>query len=106
METDLVAHVARYHRRSGPKPSHVEYVALRREQRVVVNKLAAILRVADAMSRGRPYPARSLRLEREGDDLIIHVPGATDLILEKRALAIKGDLFEDIYGMRVRLEEA
>lgn len=106
VETDLVAHVARYHRRSGPKPSHVEYVALRREQRVVVNKLAAILRVADAMSRGRPYPARSLRLEREGDDLIIHVPGATDLILEKRALAIKGDLFADIYGMRVRLEEA
>jgi hypothetical protein len=29
-----------------------------------------------------------------------------DLLMEQRAIAAKGDLFEDIYGMRVRLEEA
>jgi len=104
-EIEIVAQVARYHRRSAPKPSHVEYVSLPRETRVVINKLAAILRVADALSRGRLYPGRDLRLERQGDDLIIYVPGASDLTLEKRAMAMKGDLFEDIYGMRIRLEE-
>ncbi len=51
-EITLVAHVARYHRRSGPKPSHLEYMALPREARVTVNKLAALLRVADALARG------------------------------------------------------
>ena len=30
-EIAMVAQVARYHRRSGPKPSHAEYVALPRE---------------------------------------------------------------------------
>ena len=83
----------------------MEYVSLPRETRVVINKLAAMLRVADALSRGRLYQGRDLRLERQGDDLIIYVPGASDLTLEKRAMAIKGDLFEDIYGMRIRLEE-
>ena len=41
-EIAVVAQVARYHRRSGPKPSHTEYVALPREARVTVNKLAAL----------------------------------------------------------------
>ena len=66
----MVAHVARYHRRSGPKPSHLEYMALPRETRVVVNKLAAILRVADALARGHGRQLPRLRFERQGDELV------------------------------------
>ena len=40
-EITIVAHVARYHRRGVPKPSHVEYMMLPRKTRVVINKLAA-----------------------------------------------------------------
>lgn len=105
-EIRIVAHVARYHRRSSPKPSHLEYTALPRQTRVVVNKLAAILRVADAMARGHILQVRDLQFERAGDDLVVYVHGVTDLMMEQRAIAAKGDLFEDIYGMRVRLEEA
>ncbi len=105
-ETQLVAHIARYHRRSAPKPSHSEYMALPRESRVVVNKLAAILRVADALSRTTlPHPDL-LRMERCGDDLIIFVSEPADLLLEERVLAEKAGLFEDIYGIRIRVEEA
>ena len=46
------------------------------------------------------------RFERQDDELIIVVPGVKNLILERKAIAGKGDLFEDIYGMRIRLEEA
>jgi len=105
-EIVLVAHIARYHRRSVPKQSHLEYVALPRETRVVINKLAALLRLADALARGRARHVRDLRLERQGDELIAYIPGATNLLLEQRAIAAKGDLFEDVYGLKVRLEEA
>jgi len=105
-EVEIVAHIARYHRRSSPKLSHLDYMSLPRESRVAVNKLAAILRVADALSRGEPKQAGTLRLARQGDELIIHVPSEGDLILEQRAIAAKGELFEDIYGMKIRLEEA
>jgi exopolyphosphatase/guanosine-5'-triphosphate,3'-diphosphate pyrophosphatase len=102
----IVAHVARYHRRSSPKPSHLEYVALPRESRIVVNKLAAILRVADALTRTRGRKPQNPRFERRGDEFVVSLPGSTDLLLERRSLALKGDMFEDIYGMRLRLEGA
>jgi len=73
---------------------------------VVVNKLAALLRVADALARSRGRKLPPLRFERGGDEFIIYVPGASDLILERRSLAVKGDMFEDTYGMTLRLEEA
>ena len=103
-EIAVVAHVARYHRRSGPKSSHLEYMSLPRETRVTVNKLAALLRVADALARGHIRQARDIHFERQGDDLIVCIPGVADLLLEERAVAAKADLFEDIYGMKVRLE--
>ncbi len=105
-EMEIVALVARYHRRAPPKPSHVEYIALPREKRMVVSKLAAVLRVADSLDRGHAQQVRDLHVERRSDELVIHVHGVTDLTLERRAMAQKADLFEDIYGMTVRLEEA
>jgi exopolyphosphatase/guanosine-5'-triphosphate,3'-diphosphate pyrophosphatase len=106
LEITLVAEIARYHRRSTPRSSHPIYMALPREQRVVVNKLAGILRVADALIRGNLRRAHEIRFERRGDDLIVSLPRGSDLLLEEHALSAKGDLFEEIFGMKIRLEEA
>lgn len=103
-DINLVAHVARYHRRSSPKTAHAEYMALPRPARVTVSKLAALLRVADAVARGRVRRMDQVRLQRKADELILYVPASGDLILEQRALASKADLFEDIFGMKIRLE--
>jgi exopolyphosphatase/guanosine-5'-triphosphate,3'-diphosphate pyrophosphatase len=105
-EQEIVALVARYHRRGLPQPTHPEYVAMDREKRVVVNKLAAILRVADALDRWHGQQVRDFHVERRADELVIHVHGVPDLTLERRAMPRKADLFEEIYGMTVRLEEA
>ncbi len=104
-EKEIVANTARYHRRSMPKKSHLPYVTLSRENRVIVSKLAAILRVADALDRGHCRHVSDLTVERSNDEFILHIPGATDLALERRALERKADLFEDIFGLKVRLEE-
>ena len=104
-EITMVSQIARYHRRSVPRPSHLSYMALSRESRVVVNKLAALLRVADAMIRGHRRRAADIQFQRQGDELIVSLPSGGDLLLEERALETKGDLFEDIYGVKLRLEE-
>jgi exopolyphosphatase/guanosine-5'-triphosphate,3'-diphosphate pyrophosphatase len=101
----IAAAVARYHRRSTPKSTHPEYMQLAREQRMVVSKLAALLRVADALDRGHWQQVCRFRVERRDQDFVVCVKGAGDLTLERRALVDKGDLFEDIFGLRVRLEE-
>jgi len=105
-EITLVSQIARYHRRSVPQSSHPNYMALSRESRVVVSKLAAILRVADALVRGHSRTTPELRMERQGDEMVLSLSGAEDVLLEERAIESKGDLFEDIYGMKIRLEPA
>ncbi len=103
-ELGIVALVARYHRRSGPKSSHPEYMALPRDRRMIVNKLAALLRVADALDRGHEERVKDFTAEVAGQELIVTVPAA-EMILEQRALERKADLFEEAYGLKVRIVE-
>ena len=104
-ELILVSQIARYHRRSIPRSSHPVYMALSRESRVIVNKLAALVRVADAVIRGHRRRASDIHFQRRGDELIVSLPSGRDMLLEERALESKGDLFEDIFGVKIRLEE-
>ena len=60
-ERELVALVARYHRRSHPKRTHPGFEQLTREDRDVVLRLAAILRLADALD--REHQAKMARIE-------------------------------------------
>jgi exopolyphosphatase / guanosine-5'-triphosphate,3'-diphosphate pyrophosphatase len=101
----LVALVARYHRRATPKPVHEEYAGLDREGRLVVAKLAAILRVADALDRSHSQRISVLECRKEKDRFVITVSGADDLTLEQLALQNKGDMFEEVYGMSVIIEK-
>lgn len=102
----IVACIARYHRGADPKGSHPVYGEHSRETRDIIEKLAAILRVADALDRGHAQQVRDVRFEKDPNELIIYVAGLPDLILERRALAVKADLFEDVYGLKVRLEQS
>ncbi|MBW3539914.1 MAG: Ppx/GppA family phosphatase [Planctomycetes bacterium] len=99
----LVGLVARYHRRSSPKPVHAGYTALDRDRRIAVSKLAAMLRVADALDRSRSQRVREIHINRENGRLVIAIPRVDDLSLEQLALKQKGTLFEEIFGMSVLL---
>lgn len=98
-----VALIARYHRRATPRPYHEIYTLLDRDSRIAVTKLAAILRVADALDRGHMQQVRDLVLSREQGQLVITVGDVPDLTLERLAMKEKADMFEDVYGMEVVL---
>src|SRR6267142_1813027 len=51
MDLEIVANVARYHRKGTPQSDHPAYAALPRSARLTVNRLSAILRVADALDK-------------------------------------------------------
>src|SRR5262249_60638949 len=50
-EIEVVASVARYHKGNGPKASHENWKRLDPYLRPVVEKLAALLRIADGLDR-------------------------------------------------------
>ena len=50
-EIELIAQVARYHRKSAPKPKHEAFAALDEDDQTIVRTLAGILRVAIGLDR-------------------------------------------------------
>ncbi len=101
----LVALTARYHRKSSPKPLHSDFARLDRDRRIAVAKMAAILRVADALDAAHSQRFQEMRIEKEGGRLVITIPQVDDLSLEQLALKQTGTLFEETFGVPVTLRK-
>ncbi|MEM7457462.1 MAG: exopolyphosphatase [Planctomycetota bacterium] len=102
-DLELVALVARYHRRATPQPSHDGYSRLSRKDRVAVSKLAAILRVAKALNQSAELNVDEVNCRVHGDRVIIDCAGLSDVSVERAELKQNGRFFEDIYGKRIQL---
>ena len=99
----LIALTARYHRKALPRMDHELYGTLDRSDRVVVNKLAAILRIADTLDSARALHGAKFDVKLDDDKLVIAVNTDKDLDLEKHALEEESQMFERVYGMKVLL---
>ncbi|TVR53249.1 MAG: Ppx/GppA family phosphatase [Gemmatimonadales bacterium] len=100
-ENQIVANIARYHRKGHPQPHHVEYMALPPEARVRVDQLASLLRLADALDRQHLQLVEDVEIEIRGLELHLTLRGKGDLLLERWAVSRKRSLFEETYGLRV-----
>jgi len=94
----LVSLIVRYHRKATPSTSHRSYMMLSRENRLVVQQLSAVLRVADALDRAHQQRI-NFSLTIDDKHLIIHSQNHRDTALEQDSLLSKGNLFEQIYGI-------
>jgi exopolyphosphatase/guanosine-5'-triphosphate,3'-diphosphate pyrophosphatase len=72
---------------------------------MIVFKLAAILRIADALDRSHSQRIRSFQLRPEGNRLYIFTPGVDDTTVEQIAINSKCDLFREIYGYEIILSK-
>jgi exopolyphosphatase/guanosine-5'-triphosphate,3'-diphosphate pyrophosphatase len=100
----LIANVARYHRKSIPKPSHREFYELTPKQRQIILKLAAILRLAEALDREHANRVKKIRVGRSGNRFRIFLEGDGDMLLEKWALSHGCQLFEKIFKKKVQIQ--
>ena len=102
----VVANIARYHRRACPSKSHLPYMALDREARIDVNKLSAILRVANALDADHLQKVKDIRLLTEDGDWVLEVEGAGDLTMERMASLARADYLTEVFGRKVAFREA
>jgi exopolyphosphatase/guanosine-5'-triphosphate,3'-diphosphate pyrophosphatase len=105
-ETAVVANVARYHRRATPQNSHVEYMQLDRADRLVVNKLAAILRVANALDAEHLRKVGDVHLVRGDTGWILELKGSGDVTMEQMAATARSDMFVEVFGRRLVIRPA
>lgn len=102
----VVSNVARYHRRGLPQRSHLPYIALDRPDRMIVNKLAAILRLANALDAEHLGKVHDVRLRRDEDDWILDLEGTGDLTMERMATQARADMFAEVFGRHLLVRGA
>jgi len=73
---------------------------------MVVSKLAAILRVANALDKDHLQNVVELKISREGDQIVVSGQNVSDLAMGRLALVSRSDFFTEIFGKRVVLREA
>jgi exopolyphosphatase/guanosine-5'-triphosphate,3'-diphosphate pyrophosphatase len=106
-EIELIAQIARYHRKSEPKASHPQFAALDRDEQSLVRTLAAILRVAIGLDRCHDHRVAAVRVEVRERKVVVHVTAnAADIALELYAANERKDLLEAVLGRRVELMPA
>src|SRR5215831_1453531 len=105
LQMDMVANVARYHRKSPPKLQHKPYEDLAPKQRIIISQLAAILRLADALDHEHASTVESVEVEYKRPRFVFRLKGKGDMLLEKWALVNKRDLFESVFEGTVVVED-
>lgn len=97
-EVAMLAAVVRHHRRGEPKDTEPFLAAVPGPRRSHVRKLAAILRVADGLDRGRTGVVSDVKV-RLGEDLVLlRVSAAGDPELSLWGVRRRRELFEKIFG--------
>lgn len=97
----IVSNIVRYHVDLHPTTKHKSFQNLPPKYRLVVSKLAAILRVADALDEEHTGHVKKLHIDYRKSDLLIRLEGKGDLLLEKWAVRRKSNLFENVFDTRV-----
>ncbi len=103
-EKMLVALIARYHRKSSPKVSHPEFTRLPTRLRMVVMKLAAILRLAEALDYERRQIIEEIRLNQQGNEIKMQVITQAPLWGERYSFEEKKKMFEELFGVKTTLD--
>jgi exopolyphosphatase/guanosine-5'-triphosphate,3'-diphosphate pyrophosphatase len=106
-EKEIVANVARYHRKSHPKAKHIDFAKLSADDQLVIRKLAAILRVADGLDRSHTSSISDINLEMEDGRAIFTLSGSnTNIELEIWGAESKKKLFEEVFEVTAEFKRA
>ena len=96
-EVEVIAQVARYHRKAMPEMAHEEFKSLTEWDRHVVQRLAAMLRLADAFDRSHAQHIEQVIVELPVNRIIFRLESAGPVLREVQAASLKGDLARAVF---------
>ncbi len=105
-QQEVVASLVLYHRKSSPAFDGAEFKTLPQKERITLEKLSALLRLADGLdvSHASHVTGASLAEKKKHWQLVLH--GRGDLMIEKWALNKRRSLFEGVFGVSLEIEDA
>lgn len=99
-ELKLVANIARYHLDSIPDFSHSNYKILSERERIIVSKLAAILKLAESMDISHKQKIKKVDITNDGSKLLFKIKTDKDILLEKWNFNDNVNFFEEVMGIK------
>lgn len=100
-EREIVANVVKY--------NHLEFdyyeelsksTILDRESYLIIAKLTAIIRVANALDKSHKQKFQDIKVTLKEDALLLTVDNSMDITLEKGLFQEKADFFEEVYSVK------
>lgn len=105
VEIRCIACIARYHRKAIPQKSHFFYQSLSTADRILVQKLSSLLRIANSLDASHKQKVKAIDVQfvRPGEiDLIVST--RESMALERSVFKERKKFFEEISGSMVNLK--
>jgi exopolyphosphatase/guanosine-5'-triphosphate,3'-diphosphate pyrophosphatase len=99
-EINLVANIARYHSEECPHRWHDNYRLLDENDKIIVSKLVAILKLADALDISHKKQVKSIDINQSGRDICINIQVRGGVLLENWSFNNQSNFFEEVYGLK------
>ena len=103
-EAEIIANIARYHRKSHPKKKHPSFIALSADEQRLVRVLSAILRIGEGLDRRQQQVVQTIRVNISSGMLDIYLVAPTSVPdIELWGAERRKELMEETFGRKVRL---
>ncbi len=102
-EKEIIANVARYHRKSHPKPKHEGFANLTNEDQHIVRVLSGMLRIADGLDRTHSASIKDVTVKKTGRNVRVKIVKARGKNVEMEIWGAdrKKELFEELFDVKV-----
>jgi exopolyphosphatase/guanosine-5'-triphosphate,3'-diphosphate pyrophosphatase len=105
-ERDLVALVARFHRRSPPERKHADMAALSSEDFRTVRMLATLLRLSDSLDRSHHQSVKAVEARTSKSAVVLTLRARAPVDLEVWDAQHEAALFRRVFGRKLELKVA
>ena len=99
----LTAFVARYNEYDVPDSGETDFAALGNKNRLIVSKLVAIFRLANALDKSEKQKLGDIKVRLENDRLLISAQSGANLYLEQWAFEQCAPYFKEVFGYNPEL---
>jgi len=104
MERSLVANMVKY--MSYDLPDYDVFASVFDKQTyIVMSKIIAILRLANAMDKSHRQKCKKIDIILEDNNMIVNIDTIADITLEKKAFLHETDFFMELYGVKPKLKQ-
>lgn len=102
-EMRIIAYIARYNEYDVPNYDEFEFVFLGDETRLVISKLVAIFRLANALDKSHKQKFNDIKARLEKERLLITAETNANIYLEKWAFDQTAPFFKEVFGINPEL---